>query len=177
MRRRAKFIGFLIVIVWLFVIFAFSAMNANTSSSITKVAISFLDSLREDSKFIDLILTKLTQEHSIVYVVRKLAHITVFFVLELVVYSFLRIVFRFNVTKALIFSAGFSILYAFTDEFHQLFVSGRSAEFKDVFIDSIGVTLGVSLIILERIAMRIFIFLFKYVAIFLSKIIKNLEND
>ena len=29
-------------------------------------------------------------------------------------------------------------LYACTDEFHQLFIAGRSAEIKDVLIDSFG---------------------------------------
>lgn len=38
---------------------------------------------------------------------------------------------------------GFSLLYACTDEFHQYFVSGRSATVRDIGIDCIGITLAV----------------------------------
>ena len=36
-------------------------------------------------------------------------------------------------------------LYACTDEFHQLFVEGRSGEIRDVCIDSAGVILGIAI--------------------------------
>lgn len=36
-------------------------------------------------------------------------------------------------------------LYACTDEFHQLFVEGRSGEFRDICIDSAGVILGIAI--------------------------------
>ncbi|MBR7033642.1 MAG: VanZ family protein [Clostridia bacterium] len=39
-------------------------------------------------------------------------------------------------------SAGSGVFYALTDEFHQLFVTGRSMEFKDVIYDSAGVLFG-----------------------------------
>ena len=41
--------------------------------------------------------------------------------------------------RAFLFSIILGIFYACTDEFHQLFVSGRCAELFDVFIDSLGV--------------------------------------
>lgn len=40
---------------------------------------------------------------------------------------------------------GFSLLYAASDEFHQLFVPGRAGRFADVCIDAIGFTAGVLL--------------------------------
>ena len=36
-------------------------------------------------------------------------------------------------------------LYAATDDLHQLFVEGRSCEFRDVCIDSAGVVLGITI--------------------------------
>ncbi len=36
------------------------------------------------------------------------------------------------------------ILFAITDEFHQTFISGRTGQFLDVLIDSIGAFLGVT---------------------------------
>ena len=37
-------------------------------------------------------------------------------------------------------------LYASSDEFHQLFVPGRSGQVTDIFIDLIGVVLGLLLV-------------------------------
>lgn len=34
-------------------------------------------------------------------------------------------------------------MYAITDEVHQLFIPGREGKWQDVFIDSIGVFLGI----------------------------------
>ena len=36
----------------------------------------------------------------------------------------------------------FSFLYACTDELHQIFVPGRSAQFRDVLIDTLGASFG-----------------------------------
>lgn len=41
-------------------------------------------------------------------------------------------------------------LYACTDEFHQLFVEGRSGELRDVCIDSAGVILGIAIAAVVR---------------------------
>lgn len=41
-------------------------------------------------------------------------------------------------TKNVGFSILFTVLYAFTDETHQLFVSERAASFKDIATDSIS---------------------------------------
>ena len=43
-----------------------------------------------------------------------------------------------NNKKLILYSMLICFLYACTDEFHQLFVYGRSAEIKDVLIDSFG---------------------------------------
>jgi len=39
---------------------------------------------------------------------------------------------------------GFGVLYGVTDEYHQSFVPGRSASTFDVFIDGVGVVVGVA---------------------------------
>ena len=36
-----------------------------------------------------------------------------------------------------------SLLYACTDEIHQIFVPGRSAQFRDVLIDTLGASFGI----------------------------------
>ena len=41
-----------------------------------------------------------------------------------------------------------AFLYACTDEFHQLFISGRAGRFTDVLIDTTGAFLGLFLVYL-----------------------------
>ena len=48
---------------------------------------------------------------------------------------------QYSVTK-IYYAIGLSILYSCTDEFHQLFINGRSGSIKDVLIDSIGILIG-----------------------------------
>lgn len=38
-----------------------------------------------------------------------------------------------------------SFLYACTDELHQIFVPGRSAQFRDVLIDTLGASFGIAI--------------------------------
>ncbi len=60
--------------------------------------------------------------------------------------------------KIILFSWLFGTLYAVTDEIHQLFIQGRSCEFRDVCIDSLGVLTGI------------------IVALTISKIYVNIKN-
>jgi len=41
---------------------------------------------------------------------------------------------------------GFNFCYASTDEIHQLFIPGRSGQFKDVCIDTAGTAIGLLLL-------------------------------
>ena len=45
--------------------------------------------------------------------------------------------------KRMIFALFLGIEYATIDEIHQLFVQGRAGQIIDVFIDSIGILLGI----------------------------------
>ncbi|MGI5976524.1 MAG: VanZ family protein [Candidatus Limivicinus sp.] len=79
------------------------------------------------------------------YDVRKYAHMTEFFglacscsLLSFEIFRYKK--FRFLLSPLLSFL--FSFLIASGDELHQFFVPGRSAEFRDVLIDSVGIFLG-----------------------------------
>lgn len=71
------------------------------------------------------------------FILRKGAHITEFAVLFLFL---LRAIgsHNFSPKKALFWAFTLAILYAISDEFHQLFVSGRFGAPSDVAIDSLG---------------------------------------
>ena len=50
-----------------------------------------------------------------------------------------------SVKYALAMSILFSFLYACTDELHQIFVPGRSAQFRDILIDTLGASFGATI--------------------------------
>jgi VanZ family protein len=72
------------------------------------------------------------------FLLRKIAHMVEFAILALLLYRAIK-----NETgktnKAIIYSLIIALFYAFSDEFHQLFVQGRHGSLKDVGIDSIGI--------------------------------------
>lgn len=75
-------------------------------------------------------------------VLRKLAHATVFGALTLLWFRALRPM----TARALLAAVTISFLYAFTDEYHQTFVSGRHGSPLDVGIDAIGIGVVVLLV-------------------------------
>ncbi|MFA5126932.1 MAG: VanZ family protein [Patescibacteria group bacterium] len=73
------------------------------------------------------------------FILRKLAHLTVFAILAfLLAASFTK-----KSKPYLLFVILAAIMYAFTDELHQLSVPGRVGSIRDIFIDSFGVGLGI----------------------------------
>lgn len=149
MKFNKKFLGMILIFIWIGIIFYFSNSDASVSTEQTKFVIDKLQELANHSVFLKMIITKLTETHSLVYSVRKLAHLTIFCILQLLVFWVIYIKEK-NIIKATIFSLIIVILYASFDEIHQYFIPGRSCQIKDVFIDTIGgcVGLTVSYIIL-----------------------------
>lgn len=87
--------------------------------------------------------------------VRKGAHMTEYAILAVLLYIWIE---RWEMTRLRrsLASAAIGVLYACSDEFHQLFVAGRAGSFGDVMIDSAGVVLGLLFFLLiEYIATRL----------------------
>lgn len=77
--------------------------------------------------------------------VRKTAHFSVYTCLGALIYSLCR-TFEGKNWKKVLLSIGLAFLYACSDEVHQVFVSGRSGEIRDVCIDSCGAAFGVFIV-------------------------------
>lgn len=71
------------------------------------------------------------------FIVKKSAHIVEYAVLSALVYRALKDA-GFNKKRAGLYAVGFSVFYAFTDEFHQSFTPGRKPSMGDVLFDTIG---------------------------------------
>ncbi len=96
------------------------------------------DSSSQSNFFANIILQFINiDKETLTFLIRKLAHMSEYAILALFTYYAL-IKIAFN--KRIIFQITFliSFLYACSDEFHQLFISGRSGQFTDVIIDSTG---------------------------------------
>ena len=124
--KNKKTISLLVVIMWASVIFIMSLFNSEISSMQSGRIVSFIADLFNIEN-IDLLSL----------IVRKLAHFTEFFILGYLVCNMCK-VYDTNI----LFGFVFCILYAFCDEIHQLFISGRHFAIFDVVIDSLGVFFG-----------------------------------
>ena len=88
---------------------------------------------------------QLALEQNYNHLVRKLAHFTEFALLGALALNAAR---HLQLRHPLALSWAFSVLYAASDEIHQLFVPGRAGMITDVCIDSCGALLGVLLLAL-----------------------------
>ena len=82
------------------------------------------------------------KKQEIVFPVRKMAHFSVYTCLGILLYLFMK-TFEISNRKKVLISIGLAFIYACSDEIHQLFVGGRSGEFRDVLIDSCGAGFGI----------------------------------
>ena len=81
---------------------------------------------------------------TLIFLVRKTAHFTEYAVLGSLFFLNLKSWQRSknSTSMNILLSLIFSFLYACTDELHQIFVPGRSAQFRDVLIDTLGASFG-----------------------------------
>ena len=142
MSKRTKILLSLLPVLFVFVlIFVFSSFDATDSSSQSSTIVKFI----KKNIFPDLSKLKNKTDIRIVndtisFVIRKGAHMTVYMILGF--FSFASLWFIKN-RKARYFSAvAVAAIYAISDEIHQMFVPGRSCEFRDVCIDTCGAAFG-----------------------------------
>lgn len=136
-----KWLKLILVILWMIVIFSFSNQKADDSSKLSDGLI--LKTVR----IIEKITNKEYSDEEIlekfVKPVRKLAHFTIYLILGVLVYLYIK---EFNISNKFIISLLICILYAVSDEIHQLFIVGRSGRILDVLIDSLGSLTGIFII-------------------------------
>ncbi|WP_160680241.1 VanZ family protein [Clostridium sp. C8-1-8] len=132
-RGTAKLrISWTLLILWMVVIFAFSAKNGTESDKQSELVIYVFNALGLN---LDSLLGDLAT-----FIVRKTAHFTEYLILFGFAYNLLK-----NYTSkklAIIYGVMLTFGYACTDEFHQIFVPGRTAKFRDVLIDTAGALFG-----------------------------------
>ncbi len=152
--KNLKLISLFLVIAIMVTIFLFSSQSAQDSSKLSGEIVDIVIKVVYPN-YNDLSFEQQQQiKEKVTLIVRKLAHFTEFAVLgfflmlHLLSYKpyikFLNI--KLFIRGCISFAIG--VLYAFSDEIHQIFVMDRYASIYDVMIDSSGVLFGIVILIL-----------------------------
>ena len=142
-----KYILWFLVIVWMVIIFALSNTSANKSSNdsrnvfggmvniSTKItnSIGITNFSRNDLKII-------INNYNGLF--REFMHSFVYFVLIILLLLALK---YSDMDYECIISLFICLIYALSDEVHQIFISGRTFQLIDLFLDSLGVLFGIIL--------------------------------
>ncbi len=136
MKNKRLVLAWTLLILWMLFIFIMSSFNgimsSNQSGSIATLIYNIFN---------------ISDTAKVSFIIRKCAHVSEFFILGILV---INLVSKYNVKHIYLISFIICVLYASSDEFHQLFVPGRSGQVTDVLIDLIGVVLGLLLVFLIR---------------------------
>lgn len=139
---------------WMAVIFYFSSQPAvesdQVSGSASYLIVSTADQIFHLGQTPDELLKKAMR---INYPIRKAAHMTEYAIMGLLSFAFYH---NMGVEGKRRYAAAFltTAAYAATDEFHQLFVPGRSGMISDVCIDTAGAALGLALLFVISICIQ-----------------------
>lgn len=143
MKTFRRFFWFVPTVVWMVVIFQFSAQEAQVSAGLSlKVSEKVADVLHET------VMTGYPEDQIVEIVhpiVRKCAHMAEYAVLYTLL--FLSFFFSMLATRSAAVSVVISFIYACIDEVHQMFVPGRSGNYMDVCVDMTGVLAAVAVIL------------------------------
>lgn len=136
--KKIKILKAILIIIWMIIIFIFSgqqgAESGNTSRKFTVTIIQIVSgkSLALDDPFVE----------GIQLVIRKMAHFTIYAVGGFLIMNYLFTTEQ-TMKHKILYSIAIGGGYAITDEIHQFFVPGRSAQILDVGIDTAGVITGI----------------------------------
>lgn len=137
-----RIVSSVLLFLWMVFIFMLSSENAGTSSNTSGQIIKKIAEV-VDRDFINL---PIAQQHSIIEnwqsIVRTLAHFIEYVVLGFLATNTVR---AFKLKQNAIFwlPVLFCCIYSIGDEIHQYFVPGRSCQFQDIVVDTLGGVVGI----------------------------------
>ena len=146
--RMISNVAGILAVLWMAVIFFFSSQPKEESGMVSEeVSESLLNvtgwffRLNIDEERVHEVIRALER------FVRKGAHMTEFAVLAVLLYLWIG---RWQMQRLRRYGIAvlLAVLYAGSDEFHQLFVEGRAGLVSDVLVDGTGAALGLALFIL-----------------------------
>lgn len=138
-----RIILLILLIGTFFVIFDFSSQDGKESSGIsrkiTEIITDKILRLSDDNKM--QIVDRMES------VIRKIAHFSIYTIVGALLMGFVS-TYKIDEMKRIYISIVIGIIYATSDEIHQAFIPDRAAKLTDVMLDTMGVALGICLILL-----------------------------
>ena len=146
LRALLKPFSFLPALLMMYLIFSFSSQDGTASGNLSyQISGIIVESANEAFELhwsgseMDYYIDRIHRP------VRKLAHVTEYFLLAVSI-SFPLYVYGVRGLWLPLLAGGFCVGFAALDEYHQSFVAGRGPSKKDVGIDSIGILAGVLMV-------------------------------
>ena len=138
----------LLLLSTFFIIFGFSSQDGeksgNISKKITEEIITRIPQIQEKEQNEREAITLRIEK-----VIRKIAHFSIYTAVGLLLMALIS-TFEMKEKNRIIISLIIGIIYASSDEIHQSFVPERSPMITDIMIDTMGVMLGILLIMLGK---------------------------
>ncbi|MBQ8891944.1 MAG: VanZ family protein [Bacilli bacterium] len=128
--KLKKIISTILLISWCLLIFYFSSQIGEKSNLSSSHVIDFINKLLNVNLY--------NFEYSVL-IVRKLAHMFLYFVLNLLSINFFK---SYKLNNYYKYAFLFCLIYAISDEVHQLFVIERAFRLTDIIIDMLGACIG-----------------------------------
>ena len=147
-----KSIFAVLLVLWMGFIFSMSCENAeessNTSGQTIKVVLSTVPEFEKQPEEV-----KKNIIEELQFITRKSAHFIGYMILGILASGL--ILYYGNINKKYLLAFLICVIYAISDEIHQLFVPGRAGQVRDVLIDSAGSLLGIILVMaLEKLLIK-----------------------
>ncbi len=135
-----------LIFVWCTLIFCMSAETADISGDrsgrISEAIVNFVLDIFSIDKASNASIAEAFE-----VILRKGAHMFSYFVLALLSLCFFSTYGKMKKYCRVLSTVAFTLVYALSDEIHQLYVEGRSGSLFDVMIDMIGAVLGIILLL------------------------------
>lgn len=145
-KELKRLIAMIVMLAIMGIIFYFSSQVASVSSEVSEsvlervLSLIGLDDLLYQLQH-DPLFTQTALGNLLIFMIRKAAHFTIYAVLA-VSAMFVFYYSDQSMRNILFYSLLICLLYACSDEIHQLFVEGRSGELRDVVLDFMGACTG-----------------------------------
>lgn len=134
-----KVISIILVILWMLLIFSMSSFNGTESNNQSGFIVNIISNI-----------LNINNLENLSFIIRKIAHFTEYLILGILVTNMIK---QYN--KKWYITLIICILYALSDELHQILTPGRTFKIFDIIVDSIGSISGLILFNIKNIIYKI----------------------
>lgn len=124
-------LSILLVLLWMVIIFIMSSFDATESANQSSFIVNIINDI-----------LKIENVQLLSFIIRKLAHYMEYLILGVLMINMFS-EFDIKINTKYIIAIIICIIYASSDEIHQIFVAGRCFAIRDILIDSMGAISGI----------------------------------